>query len=540
MKKLILILGAFTILSYGFTDRDVAVRQFDICVYGETSSGIIAAIQAARMGENVVLLSTSDHLGGVMTSGLTATDINNHQKVGGVAREVFQKIYAHYEQDKAWRNQKRDSFFLLSKKRTFTGKSDSLKMQWVYESHVLEGIFRQMLQKAGIKVYYKQRLDLKNGVIKNGTAIESIRTTDRQLYRAKMFIDATYEGDLMAKSGVSYMVGREPKSLYNEVRAGVRINKKGSTVDPYLIKGDSTSGLLPFIESKQVRKEGTGDHKVQAYTYRVTLTNDKSKRIEIRKPKNYNPLWYELLARKRKAASGSLTSYITITPMPNRKTDTNHLDFVGASYEWAEADYEKREMIAQLHKDYALGLLWFLGNDERIPLAVRLEMKQWGLPNDEFKDNDNFPHQIYVRESRRMISDYVMTELNCRSTNRTDAPNSVGLGTYAFDSHNVATILDNDNLVKIEGSFFGPASIYPISYLSIIPKVKECSNLLVPICLSASHVAYSSIRMEPVYMVLGQSAGTAAALAIKKKTTLHDLSYSVLKTQLENDNQILK
>lgn len=540
MKKLILLLGIFIVLLYGFTNKNVSVRQFEVCVYGETSSGVIAAIQAARMGKKVVLLSTSNHLGGVMTSGLTATDINKYQKVGGVAREVFQKIYAYYAQDKAWKNEERDSFFLLSKKRTFTGKNDSLKMQWVYESHVLEGIFRNMLQKAGVKVYYKQRLDLQNGVVKNGTVIESIRTTDNQLYRAKMFIDATYEGDLMAKSGVSYIVGREPKSQYQEVRAGVRISKKGIAVDPYLIKGDSTSGLLPFIEGKKMRKEEAGDHKVQAYTYRVTLTNDASNRIEIRKPKNYNPLWYELLVRKRRSPSSKLTSYITITPMPNRKTDTNHLDFVGASYDWAEADYAQRDVIAQLHKDYALGLLWFLGNDERMSLAIRLEMKQWGLPKDEFKDNDNFPHQIYVREARRMISEYVMTESNCRSVNRKDAPNSIGLGTYAFDSHNVATILDEDNLIKIEGSFFGPASIYPINYLSIIPKVKECSNLLVPICLSASHVAYSSIRMEPVYMVLGQSAGTAAALAVERKTTLQDLPYSVLQERLEKDNQILK
>ncbi len=511
----------------------------DIVVYGETASGVISAIQAARMGKEVILLSSNRHVGGVMTSGLTATDINKYQEVGGVSREVFQRIYSYYRDKSKWHRQDREEFFEMSKKRTFTGKNDSLKMQWVYESHVLENIYKDMLRESGVKVVYNQRLDLKNGVTKEGTAIKSIRMVDGNVYHAKIFIDATYEGDLMARSGVSYFVGRESDRQYNELRAGVRIDPKGSSIDPYVIKGNSSSGLLPFIEPVSERVVGSADKKVQAYTYRVTLTNDRRNRVAIKKPDNYNPLWYEHIARSGSSPQSKLTGYITITPMPNKKTDTNHLDFVGASYDWAEADYETREKIARMHRDYAHGLLWFLGNDKRISASVREEMKQWGFPKDEFTDNGNFPYQIYVREARRMISDFVMKEENCRAQNRVNAPNSVGLGTYAFDSHYVARILDHDGKVKIEGSFFGGASIYPISYLSIIPKKEECSNLIVPICMSASHVAYSSIRMEPVYMVLGQSAGTAAALAVIRNNTVRDVPYEVLRKQLLADKQVL-
>lgn len=517
----------------------VKTSSADIVVYGETASGVIAAIQAARMGKDVILLSSNHHVGGVMTSGLTATDINKYQEVGGVSREVFQRVYSYYLNKKNWHRQDRDDFFEMSKKRTFTGKNDSLKMQWVYESHVLEDIYKDMLRESGVKVVYNQKLDLNKGVVKEESSIKSIRMVDGNVYQAKVFIDATYEGDLMARAGVSYFVGRESNKQYNELRAGVRIDPDGSSIDPYVIKGDPSSGLLPFIEPFSERIAGSADKKVQAYTYRVTLTSDRKNRKPIKKPENYNPLWYEHLARRGSSPQSTLTGYITITPMPNKKTDTNHLDFVGASYDWAEADYETREKIARMHREYAHGLLWFLGNDTRIPESVRAEMKQWGFPKDEFTDNGNFPYQLYVREARRMVSDFVMTEANCRAQNRIDAPSSVGLGTYAFDSHYVARVLDQDGKVKIDGSFFGVASIYPISYLSIIPKKEECSNLIVPICMSASHVAYSSIRMEPVYMVLGQSAGTAAALSINRNTSVQDLPYAALRAQLIADKQVL-
>ncbi|MGV3502592.1 MAG: FAD-dependent oxidoreductase [Adhaeribacter sp.] len=521
-------------------------KEFDICVYGETPAGIMAAIQAARMGKSVVLLSTSSTVGGVMTSGLTATDINKYKAIGGIAREVFQRLYAYYADPKAWKYQDREAFFELSKKRTFTGKNDSLKMQWVYESHVLEGIFKDMLKKAKVKVVYNQLLDLNKGVIKNGQAIAQILTTSGQVFKAKMFIDATYEGDLMARAGVSYFAGREPNSQYKETLSGIypgkRVGSLTKSIDPFVKEGDPGSGLLPYIEEgSKLGPKGSGDSKMQAYTFRVTLTNEPKNRVKILKPENYNPLLYEYILRSILLdPSVPLTKVITITPMPNKKTDTNHLDFIGASHAWPEADHETRRKIRQQHKDYAIGLLWFLANDPRLPASIRGQMQEWGFPKDEFKKNGHFPTQIYVRETRRMKSDYMMTQHHAKRVGAELAPYSVGLGTYAMDSHYTGLFRDQDGEVYHEGGFFSAARIYPISYLSIVPAKNECTNLVVPICLSASHVAFSSIRMEPVYMVLGQSAGTAAALSIDHKSSVQELPYEHLRARLLADKQILE
>ena len=300
--------------------------------------------------------------------------------------------------------------------------------------------------------------------------------------------------------------------------------------------------MLPYIEdADKVGPQGSGDKKMHAYIYRVLLTHEPKNRVKIEKPENYNPLWYEYIIRSILLdPTVPLTKVITIAPMPNKKTDTNHLDFIGASHEWPEADHETRKKIAQQHKDYAIGLLWFLGNDPRVPQNLREEMQTWGFPKDEFKKNGHFPTQIYVRESRRMLSDFIMTQHHTRKNAQEVAPFPVGLGTYAMDSHYTGFIKDKDGKVYHDGGFFSSAKVYPISYLSIIPSKKECSNLLVPICLSASHVAYSSIRMEPVYMVLGQSAGTAAALSIDKNSAVQALPYEELRRQLLSDKQILE
>ena len=272
----------------------------------------------------------------------------------------------------------------------------------------------------------------------------------------------------------------------------------------------------------------------------MTLTNDPSNRIVIQKPQNYNPLWYEIYARMLKLEPETkLQQIITLTPMPNKKTDTNHLDFFGASYEYAEADYKTREEIEQLHKDYALGMLWFLGHDKRVPKHIRKEMLDWGLPKDEFTDTANFPYQIYVREARRMIGTFVMTEKNVRKTERTLADHSVGLGSYALDCHYVSRIIDKDGKLRNEGTIFAPTIPYPISYYSMTPKEEECANLLVTVCLSSSHVAYSTIRMEPVYMILGQSAATAAAIAIDSELSVQKISYDILRYKLLQDGQLL-
>ncbi|MEP4532113.1 MAG: FAD-dependent oxidoreductase [Cyclobacteriaceae bacterium] len=523
-------------------------KSYDICVYGETSAGVTAAVQAGRMGKTVVLIANSKHVGGTTTSGLTATDINSHLSIGGLSREFYQRIYQYYKYPAAWKNQDRAEYFKSIEKRVFAGYRDSLQMQWVYESHVAEDIMRQMLLEAGVKVLFEERLDLDKGVEKKKGKIRSITLESGKQISARVFIDATYEGDLMAKAKISYTYGRDDNKTYNETKNGYRLNdvvgvvSDGDTisVDPYIEKGNPDSGLLPFIEENVSTKPGTADKRMQTYCYRLTLTDDPNNMVPIEKPENYNPLWFEVMARQLELDPNIplRKGLITLTPMPNRKTDTNHLDFVGANYGYTEGTYEEREKIADIHKDYALGKLWFLANDPRVPAVVRNEAKRWGLAKDEFIDNENFPHQLYVREARRMISDYVMTEHHCRG--KEIAPESVGLATYWLDCHYVSMAVDDKGQLRKEGTYWMGTPNYPISYQTIRPKEKECTNLLVPVCLSASHAAFGSIRMEPVYMVLGQSAATAAVMSIDMDCSVQDVPYQKLEAQLIKDGQILR
>ena len=518
--------------------------QYDICIYGESASGVTAAIQGARMGKKVVLISKNNHVGGLVTSGLTATDMNRNDLIGGITKEFYNKIYEYYLKPEVWRNQDRESFMISTLKRTYKGKNDERRIQWVYESSVAEKIMMDMLQKAGVEILFNHRLDLSKHVQKESNTIKSILLENGKEICAKMFIDASYEGDLLALAGISYCLGREANLQYGETYNGIRINydqgKDLSKISPYLKEGNSKSGVLPYITPKTWGEQGDRDKRVQAYCYRMTLTNDPANRLSIRKPKNYQPLWYELHARMLKLEPDTkLQQIITLTPMPNKKTDTNHLDFFGASYDYAEADYKTRQEIEQLHKDYALGMLWFLGNDKRVPEHIRKEMSDWGLPKDEFTDTDHFPYQIYVREARRMEGTFVMTEKNVRKENRTEAEHSVGLGSYALDCHYVSRVIDKDGKLRNEGTIFAPTTPYPISYYSLTPKEEECNNLLVTVCLSSSHVAYSTIRMEPVYMILGQSAATAAALAIDSNKPVQRISYDVLRYKLLQDGQLL-
>lgn len=546
MIRIIKVFIFFWITLFGFnmctTNKE---NVFDICVYGESASGVMAAIQAARLGKNVVLISKNQHVGGLATSGLTATDMNRNDMVGGIAREFYQRIYAYYQDPTAWRNQDRDEFFIQSIRRTYRGKNDDRQMQWVYESKIAEKIMLDMLEEAGVKLWFNERLQLEDGIKKRGTRITAISMESGKTVNAKVFIDATYEGDLMAKAGVSYIVGRESNATYNETFNGYRVNYEEGTdlsaIDPYIVEGDKNSGLLPYIDSGIPLNQGEADHRVQAYCYRMTLTDDPDNRIKIEKPENYNPLWYEVLVRRiQQNPELTLQNIITLTPMPNRKTDTNHLDFFGAGYDYAEGDYNKRKEIEQLHKDYALGMLWLLEHDPRIPEHIRTEMGDWGLPKDEFEDTENFPYHIYVREARRMIGEYVMVEKNVAKENREDAQHPVGVGSYALDCHYVSKVIDKDGKLRYEGTIFTPVIPYTISYYSLTPKKNECTNLLVPVCLSASHVAFSSIRMEPVYMVLGQSAAVAASMAIDKNAAVQDIAYDKLAEKLLELKQIIK
>lgn len=520
-----------------------AERKYDVVVYGSTSAGITAAIQVARMGKNVLLISQTKHLGGVTSSGLGATDINQRAPIGGLSREFYQRIYQYYENPKVWRNGKDWAYYAEQLGKHFwKGKDDKLKMQWMFEPHVARKVYDEMLMEAGVKIVFNERLIWKTGVVKKNNAIVKIKMESGAEYEAKVFIDATYEGDLMAQSGVKYIVGREKNSQYNETMNGIlpgkNAHKSRNKIDPYLKEGDPASGLLPFIEPKVPGIKGEGDHRLQAYCYRFTLSKDPKNKRPIEKPGNYNPLWFEHIYRWIKANPNiTINSILTLTPLPNDKTDTNHADFVGANYAWPEGDYKMRDSLAQMHKDYLLGEMWFLANDERIPARIKKGMQKWGLAKDEFIDNDNLPYQIYVREARRMVSDYVMSENEVLG--KKIAPESVGLATYWFDSHVVCRYVDENGGLCDEGNFWSVENIYPVSYRSIRPKADECTNLLVPVCISSSHAAYGSIRMEPVYMVLGQSAAVAAVLAIEAKTTVQEVTYAKLKKKLIENKQIV-
>jgi hypothetical protein len=522
----------------------VFAQTYDVIVYGSSSSGVIAAVQSASMGKKTLLISTDKHLGGLTASGLGATDMNKCNLIGGLSRTFYQRVYKYYMSPGAWKSDIRDDYFQNLEKKIFGGKNESFQMQWVFEPKVAQKIFTEMLGEAKVEIVYNKRLILKKDAVKKkNRKIQSIQMESGESYTAKMYIDATYEGDLMAKAGVSYTIGRESNSQYGETVNGIHPSKvvsvlsDGSSIDPYIKKGNPTSGLLPFIEPKPLGKTGDADNRTQAYCYRFTLSKDSLNKRPIEKPKNYNPLWFEIYARMFEQKK-SMKLPLTLSILPNKKTDTNHADFIGASYGWAEGNYKQRDEIAQMHKDFALGKVWFLGNDPRVPKRIRDEMKQYGLPNDEFIDSDNFPFQIYVRESRRMVGDYVMKEQNVVGTEI--ASESVGLGSYWLDSHVVSQFVDEEGKLWLEGTFWKSSGAYPIAYKSIVPKAKECTNLLVPVCLSSTHAAYGSIRMEPVYMVLGQSAATAACLAIDEQIEIQALPYFKLEQRLLADKQILQ
>jgi hypothetical protein len=516
----------------------------DIVVYGGTSAGIVAAIQAQRMGKRVVLIEPSKHLGGLTTGGLGATDIGNKQVIGGLARDFYRRAREYYARYSAWTREKRDDY--NARQPHYSAADDTM---WTFEPHVALFIYMQMLGDARerLELVVGQRLDRMHGVIKHGARIESIEMESGRKFMARMFIDASYEGDLMAAAGVSYHVGREANSVYRETLDGAepKLNDKNhrfvKAVDPFVKPGVSVSGLLPGIQSKSVPVAGSGDRLVQAYCYRLCTTDYDENRRDWPRPDDYNEARYELLLRNFE--SGDERAPWHPLWMPNRKTDTNNngafsTDYIGGNYEYPEADYSKREKIASDHRLYQQGLLWTLANNPRVPEKVRAEFRQFGLAKDEFMDNDNWPTQLYVREARRMIGAYVMTEHNCRGQEVAD--DSIGMGAYGMDSHNCQRYVTEDGHVQNEGdvqvSGFKP---YPISYRAITPQAAECENLLVPVCLSSSHIAYGSIRMEPVFMILGQSAAIAAALAIDDGVAIQKVEYAMLRDRLLADKQVL-
>lgn len=518
----------------------IEAPTYDVVVYGGTSAGVTAALQTAEMGKSVVLIEPGRRLGGLTSGGLGATDIGNKRAIGGLSREFYHRVWLHYQKPQAWRQETADAY------RTRRGRPIDEDTMWCFEPHVAEAIYRQWIAEAKIPVVFGERLDLDKGVRKNGSRITAIVMESGKTFSGRMFIDATYEGDLLAKAGVTYTVGREANAVYGETLNGVQprhavYHQFLPGVDPYVTKGDPRSGLLPFVEAEGPGVEGAGDRRVQAYCYRMCLTDDPENRIPFRKPEDYNERWYELLLRNFEAGERGMP-WIN-TPMPNRKTDTNNrtgfsTDFIGQNYRYPDASYKEREQSAREHLRYQEGLMWTLANHPRVPEKIRSEVARWGMCKDEFREGEGWQDQLYVREARRMVSDCVMVEQHCRGTRQVE--DSVGLAAYGMDSHHVQRYVDAAGHVRNEGDVEVPvAGPYPISYRSIVPKASECSNLLVPVCLSASHIAYGSIRMEPVFMILGQSAATAASLAIDAGAGVQQVDYARLRQRLLADEQTL-
>ena len=546
MKKKIIrnIISILLFTSNGIQAQPVQ-KSYDVVIYGATSSGVMAAVAAKQSGVSVILLSPEKHIGGLTTSGLGWTDIGNqiHDKtIGGLALNFFKRVRTYYQNVHTW-NQ--ESFTDYQKKVANSSYKISDSLMWTFEPHVAENIFNDFIRENKIPLRLNQWLDRKHGVKKENGNIVSISMLNGDTYKGKVFIDATYEGDLMAATGISYTIGREPNSLYGETINGIETkiatgNQLPRGIDPYIKKEDPSSGLLPGIHTDAGGKDGEGDKKTQAYCYRVCLTDATGNRIRVTKPTNYRKTDFELIVR---AAQKGAQTFWEISPLPNRKTDSNNnggvsTDYIGMNYTYPEASYALRRKIDEDHVYWTKGLIWTVQNDPGIPTAVRKKYASWGFPKDEFKDNGHMPYKLYVREARRMVSDFVMTENDLNGNKTISEP--IAMGYYNMDSHNVQRYLTKEGDVQNEGDVqIGVKKPYGISYLAIIPKQTECGNILVPVCLSASHAAYGSIRMEPVFMELGQSSGIAAAIAVQERKDVQNINYTELKKKLINSSQIL-
>ena len=503
-------------LRYHFPPRAGAKAldlETDVCIYGGTSAGLAAAVQVRKMGKRCVVLEAGRHLGGLSSGGLGATDIGNKDAIGGISRGFYRALGQHY------------------------GNPEN----WTFEPHAAAAVFQDWIVTHDLAVHTEQQLV---GVRKDGARLTEIALAGGGRVRAAMWLDATYEGDLLARAGVSYTVGREGNARYDENHNGVLFGHPNHNfitfVDPYVRPGDPASGLLPGVFGPS-GQQGEGDRRVQAYNFRMCLTDDPAIRAPFPKPAAYDPARYELLLRYLR--SGVWDVLRLTTRMPNGKTDTNNFgafstDNIGMNYAWPEADYAAREAIFQDHVAYQAGLFWFLANDPRVPAHVREETNRFGLAADEFNDTGHWPPQLYVREARRMVSDVVMTEHHC--VGRDVVPDPISLAAYGMDSHNCNRQVRGGRVMNEGNVEFRVPRPFGVSYCAITPRRAEAENLLVPVCASTSHPAYGSIRMEPVFMILGQSAATAAVLALAESCPVQALDYARLRAQLLADGQVLE
>ena len=546
MRRTTIFFSLLWAVSFTFLSCNKDPLCADVIIYGGTSAAVISAVETVQSGKSVIIVCPDKHLGGLTSGGLGFTDSGNTNSIGGLAREFYHRIWLHYNNDQtAWKWQEPSEYG--NKGQGTVAMDGESRTMWIFEPHVAEKVFEDFIKENKIPVYRDEWLDRESGIEVTNNRIVSLTTLSGKRFKGKMFIDATYEGDLMATAGVSYTVGREPCSQYNEewngVQAGVFHHGHyfKTSLDPYVIAGDSSSGLIRYISDEPIQPNCTGDNKIQAYCFRLCMSNHPENRIPFEKPERYDPAEYELLARVFE--SGWNEWFAKYDLIPNRKTDTNNhgpfsTDHIGRNYDYPEASYERRKEIIEDHTNYQKGLLYFVSTDERIPEEVRNRMQDWGLAKDEFTDNGNWPYQLYIREARRMIGAYVTTENEVLG--KVHIPDPVGMGSYTMDSHNVQRYVTAEGYVQNEGDIgVHPGKPYKIAYGSIVPQQGECENLLVPVCLSSSHIAFGSIRMEPVFMILGQSAAAAAVIAIDNKISIQDVPYGQLEQVLLSKNQIL-
>lgn len=545
MKRILSIFQSL-IIAFQFVSCNKDSYNADVIIYGGTSAAVIAAVEVAQSGKSVIVVSPDNHLGGLTSGGLGFTDSGNTGAIGGLAREFYHRIWLHYNEPSAWEWEKQEAFG--NRGQGIPAMDGENRTMWTFEPRVAEKVFEDLVRENNIIVYRDEWLDRESGVKTENEKITSITTLSGKIFRGKVFMDATYVGDLMAAAGVSYAVGREGCEQYNEewngVQEGVYHHSHyfKTNISPYIIPDDPDSGLLSYISDEPIAPNCSGDNKVQAYCFRLCMSNHPENRVPFAKPEGYNPADYELLARVFE--SGWNEWFSKYDMIPNRKTDTNNhgpfsSDFIGMNYDYPEASYERRKEIIKEHENYQKGMLYFVSNDERVPEDVRNRMAEWGLAKDEFTGNGNWPHQLYIREARRMVGKYVTTENDVLG--KTNVPQPVGMGSYTMDSHNVQRFVTAEGYVQNEGDVgIRPPTPYQIAYDSIVPVEEECTNLFVPVCLSSSHIAFGSIRMEPVFMLLGQSAAAAAVIAIDDKINVQDVDYGKLEKILLSKGQILR
>ena len=540
--------------------RDSAPAERDLVIYGSSPAALTAAIEAQRLGRTAVIVCPETRIGGLTTGGLGQTDIGNKSAFGGLALQFYRDVADWYKDDSHWKYEKRSAYIPDGQCAGSLGE-DSM---WTFEPSAALAILERWERENKLEIVRGEFLDRRpGGVVRDGSRIVAIKTLSGKTFRGKMFVDATYEGDLMAAAGVSYTVGREANSVYGETISGVeralaKNHQFNKGVSAYIKPGDPSSGLLPYVEPDTAEPEGAGDRRVQAYCFRMCLTDEPSNRIPFVKPEGYDPLTYELLLRNLEAIDPETFAKDSARPwkfmpwinsrMPNRKTDTNNrtgfsTDFIGQNHAWPEASYEERAKLLKAHLDYQMGLMWTLANNPRVPEPIRSRVAEWGTCKDEFTDGLGlgWQSQLYVREARRMVGDYVATEHDVLRKRTTSRP--VAMAAYGMDSHHVRRYVDKDGFVKNEGNiedWRAGGKPYPLDYGVIIPKKGDCENLFVPVCVSASHMAFGSIRMEPVFFALGQVAGAAAALSIDAGCAVQDLPYESLEKVLLAGGQVLK